>query len=471
MHCQTELEEKYHAAGQGHVFKYWSELTVKEQKDYLVQLNNIDLERSLRAWSPALCNNAEKTDLTQATAIDGTNLKGDELSEFSKQGEGILAEGRIAALTVAGGQGTRLGHVGPKGTYKCTPLSEKPLFQLFAETLYYYSQKYGSFFEWFIMTSEANHQETESFFANNHYFGYPREKIHLFKQGMLPVFGRDGKFLLESKNKIAMSPDGHGGCLQALKKSGLLQLMSTEGIDYVSYFQIDNPLVYCLDPTFLGLHENAGAEMSSKAVSKVSWDEKVGTFLRDGGRIKVVEYSDIPIEVAQLQDENGDLLHGLGSIAIHLINRTFIESLVSEDNNDLPYHRAHKAVPCLNEIGELMHSAEPNGIKLESFIFDALPRAKNSIIYKISRKEEFGPIKNKTGVDSIISSHELQMTRSCRWVDLANIPRETDRIEISPSFAPTSHEFICKSAKMKFPIPLKDDIVLEINGLQEIEKT
>ena len=471
MDCPKELEEKFHAARQGHVFEYWSELTDQEQKDYLAQLHNIDLERSLRAWSQAPIKKAEEPDPTQASAIDGTNLQNDELSEFSRQGERILAKGRIAVLTVAGGQGTRLGHVGPKGTCKCTPLSEKSLFQLFAENLNYYSQKYGRYFQWFIMTSEANHQETEHFFVKNDHFGYPREKIHLFKQGMLPVFGRDGKFLLESKNKIAMSPDGHGGCLQALRKSGLLQLMSAEDIDYLSYFQIDNPLVYCLDPTFLGLHENAGAEMSSKAVSKDSWDEKVGTFFRDGTRIKVVEYSDIPTEVAQLQDAKGNLLHGLGSIAIHLINRSFVESLVSEDKNDLPYHRAHKAVPCLNEMGKLIHFAEPNGIKLESFIFDALPRAKNSIIFKIYREEEFGPIKNKTGTDSIISSHALQMARSCRWVDLANIPRETDRIEISPSWAPTSHEFLCKSNKMKFPIPLKGDIVVGLHGLYETEKT
>jgi len=466
MQCKKELQEKYHAFGQGHVFDHWPDLSVEEQKDFLAQLNNIDLEVSLRAWRQSVLGSSKKPDLAQATATDGTNLENDKLSQISKQGERILAEGRVAALTVAGGQGTRLGHAGPKGTYRCTPLSEKSLFQLFTESLHYYSKKYSRYFNWFVMTSESNHEETECFFEKNHHFGYPQEKIHFFKQGMLPVFGMDGKFLLEAKNKIAMSPDGHGGCLQALKKAGLLQLMKSEDIDYLSYFEIDNPVVYCLDPTFLGLHENSVADMSSKAVSKVSWDEKVGTFLRDSGKIRVFEYSDIPPEIAQCQEESGELLHALGSIAIHLINRSFVETLVSENKNNLPYHRAHKAVPCLNAKGHLLNPVEPNGVKLESFIFDALPRAKNSIIYKVARDEEFGPIKNKAGADSIISSHALQLARSCRWVDLANIPRETDRIEISPAWAPTSQEFIRKSTKMKFPTPLKNDIVFGLDGLQ-----
>lgn len=254
----------------------------------------------------------------------------------------------------------------------------------------------------------------------------------------MPNFSSDGKILLADKSTIACSPDGHGGSLRALYVSGALDDMKRRGIEYLSYWQVDNPLINIFDPLFIGLHTLNKAEMSSKALIKTGPKEKVGNFCLVDGRVTVIEYSDLPDELAEKQNPDGSLVFELGSIAIHIINRTFVEKLNTGDFS-LPLHRAVKKIQHIDESGD---AVESDGIKLESFIFDALPLASKSIILQTVRSEEFAPTKNATGVDSAETTRLMMTERAADWLESAGVavPRKPDGsvdclLEIAPSFA------------------------------------
>lgn len=345
-------------------------------------------------------------------------------------GETLIRTGQIAAFTVAGGQGTRLGWDDPKGTFPATPLGHKPLFQVFAEQLRKTRQLYGAVVPWYIMTSTTNHAVTQDFFEAHDYFGLGRENVQLFAQGMMPSIGFDGRLLLSEKHALALNPDGHGGSLTALAKSGALDDMELRGVTQISYFQVDNPNVRCIDPLFIGLHVTSGAEMSSKMLRKVSPKERVGNFCRAGGKLCVIEYSDMPDTLAEAQNDDGTLKFDAGSIAIHIISVAFARRLTEGrgDRLELPFHRAEKAVPFIDpETGVRVEPEAPNAVKLERFIFDALPLARRSIILETDRVEEFAPIKNAEGTDSPETSKQLQIERAARWLEArgVRVPRDS----------------------------------------------
>ncbi|MCF7956883.1 MAG: UDPGP type 1 family protein [Phycisphaerae bacterium] len=378
-------------------------------------------------------------------------------------GERMIAEHKVACFTVAGGMGTRLGFEGPKGDYPATPVRNKSLFRVFAESIIASEHRYNCEIPWYIMTSPANHADTVQSFKDHDYFGLNPANVMHFPQGMMPCFGKDGKILMEDKGHLAMSPDGHGGSLRALYKSGALQDMAQRGIEYISYFQVDNPLVYIVDPLFIGLHAMDTAEMSSKAVIKVDPLEKVGNFTVVDGKITVIEYSDLPEEVARKRSADGKLLIESGSIAIHLISRSFVER-INQRGFSLPWHRAEKRVPYIDLEGERVVPDGPNAVKLETFVFDAVPLAERSIILAIDRDDQFAPIKNATGVDSVESSHRLQMNRHVKWLEAAgiDIPRKEDgslnvKVEISPLFALEPEDLVRKKSQLRKLKP--EDIV------------
>ncbi len=317
-----------------------------------------------------------------------------------KEGERLLSEGKVAMLVVAGGQGTRLGFDGPKGTYPITPVKHKTLFQYFAETIKRVSEKYGRALHWFIMTSELNDRRTREFFKENSYFGLGEKNITFFTQGTMPAISYEGKLLMGAADSLALSPNGHGGTLLALKKSGALDEMKKNGVEYISYFQVDNPLAPMADPLFLGLHSLEKSEISSRMLPKTNPYEKLGNFCVSAGRLQIIEYSDMPAELAERKNPDGTLAFLAGSPAIHVISRTFIEELTKDGRLNMPWHRADKKVPYINGNGELVKPEQPNAVKLESFIFDALPLAKHTMVLEGSRKDHFAPTKNATGVDS-----------------------------------------------------------------------
>jgi UDP-N-acetylglucosamine/UDP-N-acetylgalactosamine diphosphorylase len=375
-----------------------------------------------------------------------------------QRGERLIAEHKVAAFAVSGGMGTRLRFDGPKGNVPATPLRNKTLFQIFAESIVATQHHYNCIVPWYIMTSPANHDDTVRSFRENNYFGLDPDNVMHFPQGVMPCFDKNGKMLLAAPGRLATSPDGHGGSLRALYNSGALADMARRGVEYISYFQIDNPLVYTVDPLFIGLHAMDSAEMSSKAVLKCEPLERVGNFVVINDRVTVIEYSDLPDELAYQRRDDDRLMFEWGSIAIHIINRSFVER-INTRGFSLPWHHADKRVPYIDENGNLIDPSQPNAVKLETFVFDALPLAEKSIILEIVRSEQFAPIKNASGVDSLPSSQALQIDRAARWMTLAgiNVPRKPDGspdvlIEISPLFALDADELARKYAQLR---PLK----------------
>lgn len=398
-----------------------------------------------------------------------------DAGKYRAIGEDLIRAGKVAAFTVAGGQGTRLGWNGPKGTYPATVVTSKPLFRVFAEQILATQRRYGVRMPWYIMTSDLNDADTRRFFADNNHFGLPdpRQNVFIFPQGLLPsIDATSGKVLLAGQGEIAMNPDGHGGSIKALRDSGAVDHMRSRGVEHISYFQVDNPLVRAIDPLFVGLHAAApdsSGEMSSKMVAKAYAEEKVGVFCQSQGKTVVIEYSDLPAELARQTNADGSLRFNAGSIAIHMISAGFIERLTADAQRfALPFHRADKKVPHVDiASGAVVPPTSNNGVKLEAFVFDAIPLAESSIVYETSRGEEFAPIKNAEGVDSVVTSHQLQSERAARWLEAAGvkIPRngkgETEaKIEVSPLSALCAEDMRGLGSKLPDSIERGAEIVL-----------
>ena len=357
-----------------------------------------------------------------------------------KHGEDMIRAGKTAAFTVAGGQGTRLGYEGPKGTLPVSPIKNKPLFQLFAEQIRGIAEKYEVTIPWYIMCSPLNLEATTSHFKKNNYYGLGKENLQFFTQGVMPATDFDGNLLLASQDNLALSPNGHGGSLKALIDSGSITDMAQRGVEHVSYFQVDNPLVSIINPLFIGLHDLQTSDMSSRSLTKTGPFEKLGNFVSTGDRISIIEYSDLPEEKALEKEEDGRIKYRAGSPAIHILRRDFIEQFASGEIK-LPYHRAEKKVAHLNENGDLVTPEKPNAVKFETFVFDALPLAKNPLILEADRLEEFSPVKNKTGIDSLESSRSDQSKRAKRWLKKAGYSvNEESIVEISPRTFPSAHD-------------------------------
>ena len=479
-----QLQSTFRAAGQGQVFAFWDSLAPGERAALASQAAEIDLaevERLNRTLVfPQGGAGADLAGLTPAPSERLPENGGDAAKWAAAKvaGEAALRAGRVAAFTVAGGQGTRLGYDGPKGTFAVTPLRKKPLFQVFAEKIKAVGLRYGKPLHWFIMTSHANHGQTEAFFVANKFFGLDRGHVHFFRQGLMPAVGFDGKILLETKSSIALSPDGHGGSLRALQRSGSLDLMEKVGIDTISYFQVDNPIVRCIDAAFIGFHLQARSEMSSKMVPKAYAEEKVGHFCRQDGKVVVIEYSDMPMAMQRETNPDGSLRYSAGSIAIHLIDREFARRMAGNSSlavdgcqlsgqagpttssqqpptgasslagPPLPFHRADKKIATIDAAGRAVKPAQANGVKFEMFVFDALPFARNSIVIETARADDFSPVKNAGGVDSPQTSRDDQLRQFARWLKAVGAAVETDAtglpkvgVEISPLFGYDADSF------------------------------
>jgi len=439
----------FQQAGQGHVFAFADRLAPEARRRLLDEAAEIDLGE-IDALVASLVRKAsgaagvDLTDLSPAPFVSHPS-KGGVVGDWAKAkavGEEALRAGRVAAFTVAGGQGTRLGYDGPKGTYPVTPVRKATLFQVFAEKIKAAGIRYGKPLHWFIMTSHQNHAATEAFFVANGFFGLDKGRVHFFRQGRMPAVSFDGKILLESQGSIAMSPDGHGGSLRALDRSGALDLMKAEGIDTLSYFQVDNPLVRCVDPAFIGFHLLNGSEMSSKMIPKAYPEEKLGHFCMQRGHMVVIEYSDLPMVMQKEVDPStGRLRYLAGSIAIHVLNREFIHRMAQGGEASLPFHRADKKIPTVDASGAIVKPEKPNGVKFEMFVFDAIPFAKNPVVIETLRENDFSPVKNAEGIDSPKTCREDQLRQYVRWfaANGAQVQSDTTGLpsasfEVTPGF-------------------------------------
>ena len=456
------IRQSYINAGQEQVFRFFDRLSPAGQDKLLRQAAAIDLGeidhlvQTLVKGSGGSSVNVEG--IQPAPYIPLPRSGGDpaQWAAAKAAGEEALRAGRVAAFTVAGGQGTRLGFDGPKGTFPVTPVAQKTLFQVFAEKVLAASRRYGKPVPWFIMTSDINHEATVAFFEANHFFGIDRELIQFFSQGFMPAVTLEGKILLAAPDQIALSPDGHGGSLRALVRNGCTERMAAMGIDVVSYFQVDNPLVHCIDPALIGFHLLAGSELTSKTCLKAYAAEKVGVFVSRNGQAEVVEYSDLPEDFTNATDPDGKIRFRAGSIAIHVFSRALVERMghAQDPSMRLPFHLAKKKVPTVDDNGQPVDPSTPNGIKFEMFVFDALPFAKNPVIVETAREDEFSPVKNAEGSDSPQTCRDDQLRQFTRWAVAAgkSIPADATGLpnfpfEISPLFADSPEAFAARAGE------------------------
>lgn len=478
----SPLIEQFRAAGQGQVFAFFDQLAPDAQKRLLEEAGEIDLGEVAQLTSTLLGTGAAagvNLDGLAPAPYEPLPENGGDAAAWAKAraaGEAALRAGRVAAFTVAGGQGTRLGYDGPKGTFPVTPVKHKPLFQVFAEKIRAAGVRFGRPLHWFIMTSHQNHAATEAFFAEHTFFGLDPARVHFFRQGRMPAVDFNGKILLESPGSIALSPDGHGGSLRALDRSGALDLMQREKIDILSYFQVDNPLVHCLDRAFLGWHVLRESQMTSKMVSKAYPEEKLGHFCRQNGRLVVVEYSDLPMAMQREREPDGRLRYPAGSIAIHVLDREFIRRVARGEGGAahstgsgqaLPFHRADKKIPTIDVAGKPVKPDKANGVKFELFVFDALPFAHNPLVIETRRADDFSPVKNAEGVDSPQTCRDDQLRLFARWLRANGATIATDdtglppvEIEVSPLFGYDEESFTAAWKKLSPKPAISDGLYL-----------
>ncbi|QDU64128.1 putative uridylyltransferase [Planctomycetes bacterium Pan216] len=444
--------EQLRQAEQEHLVRFWDELDPQTRRDLAQQISRINFSKLKELWEGSRTK-AEETDPERIEPIGAVRLPTSDADRQRDEqartvGLEALRAGRVAAVLVAGGQGSRLGFEHPKGMYPIGPVAGTSLFQLFAEKIQAWQRHAGKVIPWYVMTSPTNHEETVAYFAEHHHFGLESDQVTFFTQGTMPaVDAETGRVLLAEKGRIFTSPNGHGGSLLALREEGVLDDMKKRGIDVVYYFQVDNPMAQVLDPEFLGHHLASEADMSVKVCRKRHPGEKVGVVINYDRDTSIIEYTNLPKEMAEETDEEGQLRYWAGNIAIHVFQRPFLERITSEGLS-LPFHCAHKAVPHVDDEGREQTPSEPNAIKFEMFVFDAMPMADRVCVVETSREREFVPVKNATGPDSPDEARAALVAQAARWLRVAEVGYPVDAdgepafaIEISPLAGLSAEEF------------------------------
>ncbi|GAB4143571.1 MAG: UDPGP type 1 family protein [Planctomycetaceae bacterium] len=449
------LESKLQKYGQEHLLRWEQELDERERECLYRQIDEIDflqiqqlLEKRTNSSDVAASGTNHHAELAfrakqpaSLIRLPQTDADHELRQQAFQKGEELLRAGKVGAILVAGGQGSRLGFEHPKGMFPIGPVTGNPLFQILAEQLLARSRRANCSIPYFIMTSDATHEETVLFFKKNAYFQLNPADVFFFMQGTMPaVDEKTGRILLAEKGQIARSPDGHGGMLNALSASGMLEEMKNRGVEYLYYHQVDNPAAIVCDPEFLGLHVMRGSEFSTKVVAKRDPLEKMGVVVSVDGRTQILEYSNLPPDMAANVDENGAPLFWAGNTAIHLMNRSFLERLVEQENS-LPFHLAHKKVPYINDNGNRVEPNSPNAFKFEKLIFDALPQAKSALVVETDRQREFHPVKNSAGNDSPETARAALSALFTSWLNEAGAHvAENVMVEVSPLFALDAEE-------------------------------
>lgn len=430
--------DKLTLAGQEHVLKYYDKLSFKQREDLLSQISQIDISLVNELIAVGTADREPHPCLEPPQVI---SVQDERHQQAKEKGEQALTDGRIACFVVAGGQSTRLGYDLPKGTFEVGPVTNKSLFQYHAEKIAAISRKYNTNILWYIMTSRENNKQTIDFFQKHDFFQLQRSDVIFFEQGMLPTIDFNGKLIMDSPDHISMSPNGHGGSVLGLKESGALDDMKRRGIEEIFYFQIDNALVKIADPIFIGYHLLEKAEMSTKVVPKVHPDEMVGVLGYINDISGVIEYTELNDEERYALNQDGSLRFKAGNTAMHMLNVEFVHRLLREGFH-LPYHGARKKIPYLDTHGILRKPHKPNGIKFETFIFDALRYAKHSVVMEVNRGEEFSPLKNMSGQDSPETVRHDLISLYAGWCKAAGIEIGDYPVEISPLFALDMEEFV-----------------------------
>ncbi|HCC04214.1 MAG TPA: UDP-N-acetylglucosamine pyrophosphorylase [Clostridiales bacterium] len=402
-HNIEEIRHTLKKYNQEHLLNFYDNMEESKQNKLLEQIENIDFEliKSLYDKTKDGIKN-EDAEIEPIDFMDKYKLN-EDYKYYEQIGEKAIRAGKLAVVTMAGGQGTRLGHNGPKGTYDIGLDSHKSLFELLFDYIKEQNEKYNVQIPWFIMTSKENNEATVKFFKDNKYFGYEKN-IFFFIQGQLPMIDTEGKILIGEDYLIKEAADGHGGVYESLVKSGMVEKMKQLGVEWVFIGGVDNCLVKMVDPVLMGIAIDKGVTAAGKSVVKANPHEKVGAFCKKNGKPSVVEYSEITDEMAEATDENGELLYGESHILCNLFNISAIERMGSEP---LPYHSAFKKATYIDKDGNKIVPTSPNAYKFEAFLFDAFGEVDDMAILRVKREEEFAPVKNATGVDSPETAREL----------------------------------------------------------------
>ena len=405
------MENKYNEAkrileqfNQTHLLSQYEKLD-NEKKEYLLnQIINIDFDGLNKLYENTKKEIESGKDLIEPISY----IEKEKILDYEKYmeiGAEEIKNGKLAVVTMAGGQGTRLGHNGPKGTYILNIKPEaKSLFEILCDNLKDAKNKYDVIIPWYIMTSRENNAQTVEFFEKNNYFNYPKDAIKFFVQGELPMIDTKGKVLLTEEGIIKEAADGHGGIFEAMFKNNVVEDMKKRNVEWIFIGPIDNPLAKMVDEVLIGLAKENKVLEVGKSLVKANPSEKVGVFCKKNGKPSVVEYTEITEEMANEVDDNNSLVYGESHINCNMFN---IKGLEIIGNQKLPYHSAFKKATYLDEQGNIIKPEEPNAYKFESFIFDAFNKLEEMLILRVKREEEFAPVKNKEGVDSADTAVEL----------------------------------------------------------------
>lgn len=402
--------KKYHQENLIQLMKYLNE----EEKEVLSnQIDHLDFKQLNKLYQELSKKELESSkNIQEITALNKDKLSEKELNYYDEIGENILTNNEYALVTMSGGQGTRLGFDGPKGTFKIEIEPEPEyLFEILADKLKVINEKYKCIVPWYIMTSRENNDDIVKFFEEHQYFKYPKEYIKFFKQDNLPLITPEGKLIIGSQKNIKEAANGNGGIFNSMYKNGIIKDMQKRNIKWIFIGSIDNILLKLADTTLIGLAEDRKVQIATKSILKNSPDEKVGAICKKDGKIKVIEYSEMSEELKNMRNEDGELTYGESHIMCNLFS---LKALKKLSKKKLPYHIAFKKSDYLNEEGVIVKTETPNVYKFETFIFDAWTYFKDIAILRGKREEDFAPVKNAEGIDSPETAIKLYNNYYCK---------------------------------------------------------
>ena len=387
--------------GQEHVLRFYETLDEGEKEALLRQIDETDF-----SVISALGN--EKENIKRGVITPLAAMRADEIESrkeiFREEGLAAIRAGKVAAVLLAGGMGTRLGSPDPKGMYDIGISRHVYIFQRLIENMLDVVREAGCFFHLYVMTSEKNDAKTRAFFKEHDYFGYDPSFVAFFCQDNAPTVDFNGKVLMESKGRISTSPNGNGGWMKSLERAGLLQEMHRKGVEWLNTFSVDNVLQKICDPVFVGATILSGRDSGSKVVRKANPEEAIGVICSEDGRTAVVEYSELSEEMRYAKDDSGDYAYYYGVILNYLFSLPAAEKVM---NDEMTNHIARKKIACIDEEGNAVKPETPNGCKFELFIFDLLKGMNGCLPFEVVRSREFAPVKNKEGADSVQTAREL----------------------------------------------------------------